>query len=137
MENKTYLLDTSAIFCLKDNEPGAGKVEQILTGAGQGKHQVIASFMTFMEYLYISLMRYGEEVARKVYLELTLLPIKVIESNEEIRLAAAELKANHNISLGDAWIGATALSHKAILVHKDPEYEQLKTIKCLALPYKG
>lgn len=137
MKNKAFLLDTSALFCLRDDETGADKVESILEESKKGKAQTIISFMSGMEYLYINLMRYGEEIARQAYLEFTLLPVSIVESNEEIRSIAAELKANHAISVADAWIAATALSEQAILVHKDPEYESLpKKIKQLALPYK-
>lgn len=136
--NKSYLLDTSAIFCLKDDEEGAPRVEKILEEARNGDCQAYLSFMSLMEYLYITLIRYGEDLARKAYLELTLLPLKTIESNEELRLAAAELKANHNLSVADAWIAATAKVEKAILVHKDPEFEAIsRSVKCLALPYKS
>jgi ribonuclease VapC len=137
VENKAFLLDTSALFCLKDDEEGAAKVEKILEESKKGDNRTIISFMTGMEYLYINLIRYGEETARRAYLELTLLPISIIESNEEIRLTAAELKAKHAISVADAWIAATALFEGAVLVHKDPEYESMpKSIKQLALPYK-
>lgn len=135
--NKTYVLDTSAIFCLKDDEEGASRIEKILEEARIGDCQVGVSFMSLMEYLYITLIRYGEDLARKAYLELTLLPLKIIESNEELRLAAAEFKANYNLSVADAWIAATAKIEAAILVHKDPEFEAVNhSIKCLALPYK-
>lgn len=136
-KNKAYVLDTSAIFCLKDNEDGALKVEEILEEANREACEVYLSFMSLMEYLYIALIRYGEDLARKAYLELSLLPIKIIESNEEIRLIAAEFKANYNISVADAWIAATAANEGAILVHKDPEYESLHNlVKCQCLPYK-
>ena len=137
-KNKSYVLDTSALFCLKDDEEGAARVENILQEAKNGNCQAYASFMSLMEYLYITLIRYGEDLAHKAYLELSLLPIKIIESNEDLRLAAAEFKANHNISVADAWIAATAKIIAATLVHKDPEFEAIKhSVKCLALPFKA
>jgi len=135
--NKIYVLDTSAIFCLKDNEIGAEKVEEILELADKGKTRVLLSFMTLMEYLYINLMRSGEDVAHKFDLQLTLLPVSVIESDEDLRVAAAGLKANYNISMADSWIAATAVNNDAILVHRDPEFDELKDIvRCINLPYK-
>lgn len=134
---KFYVLDTSAVFCLKDDEVGAARVEEILEEAKNKPSKVFVSFMTLMEYLYICFIRYGEELARRAYLELTLLPIETVESDEELRLIAAELKANHNISVADAWIAATAKKLNGILVHRDPEFEAIKhSINCLALPYK-
>lgn len=136
-KDKIYVLDTSAIFCLKDNEEGASKVENILEEAKNENCRAVVSFMGMMEYLYITMIRYGDELARRAYLELTMLPIEIIESNEDLRLCAAELKANHNISVADAWVAATAVAAKAILVHKDPEFEAIShSVKCLVLPYK-
>ena len=133
VDKKVYVLDTSAIFCLKDDASGADKVEKIL----QSQDTVYASFMTYMEYLYITMIKYGDERAREAYLRLTMLPIQVVESDEELRYLAAELKAKYNISLADAWIAATAKRLDAILIHKDPEFEALAdVIKCINLPYK-
>ena len=135
--SNAYVLDTSALFCLKDDEAGAAKIEEILEKAKSEQVKAFVSFMTFMEYLYICLIRYGDELARRAYLQLTLLPVEIIESDEELRLIAAELKANHNLSVADAWIAATARKFNAILVHKDPEFEAVKhSVNCLALPYK-
>ncbi|MFA4967589.1 MAG: PIN domain-containing protein [Candidatus Margulisiibacteriota bacterium] len=138
MENdKLYVLDTSAIFCLKDDDAGADKVEAILEAARRRRGKVFISFMTAMEYLYINFMRYGEEAGHKAYLEMTLLPLEIIESDEDLRLIAAELKAAHDISLADSWIAATAKKLNAVLVHRDPEFEPLKkNIDSLILPYK-
>ncbi len=41
------------------------------------------------------------------------------------------------MSVADAWIAALAQERQAILVHKDPEFEQVEAmIKVLKLPYK-
>lgn len=135
--SKSYVLDTSALFCLKDDEAGAARVEEILEKAKNRQNRTFVSFMTLMEYLYICFIRYGDELAHRAYLQLTLLPVEIIESDEELRLIAAELKANHNLSVADAWIAATAKKLNAILVHKDPEFEAVKhSVNCFALPYK-
>lgn len=41
------------------------------------------------------------------------------------------------ISFADSFVAATAIQKKAILVHKDPEFESLKDeVEQLILPYK-
>jgi len=41
-------------------------------------------------------------------------------------------------ALADAFVGATAQRFGALLIHKDPEFESLKSvIKLKALPYKA
>ena len=52
-------------------------------------------------------------------------------------MLAGQVKANYKLSFADARVAATALEFDAILVHKDPEFLELKNrIKMLELPYK-
>jgi predicted nucleic acid-binding protein len=69
------------------------------------------------------------------YLEL--LPLRRINITDAIFEKSIEIKATKNLSVCGSWIAATAVVEDAVLVHKDPEFEQLKTIvKLKALPYK-
>lgn len=131
-----YVLDTSALFCLKDNEAGAEEVEQILERAREA-HPVYVSFASLMEYFYVVYQELGRDEAYRAYLELKMLPLKVVESNESLRLLAGEMKALFPLSFADAWIAATAERLNAELVHKDPEFESLsKRLFLKPLPYK-
>jgi predicted nucleic acid-binding protein len=131
-----FVLDTSALISFKENEPGADDVDRILREAGP-KHRVYVSFMTLMEFFYIVQQEQGESTARRSYLELKQLPLHVVESDEELGLAAARIKASHRLSVADAWVAATAERLGAILVHKDPEFEPLqRTLTLQPLPYK-
>ncbi len=48
-----YLLDTSALLTLRDDEPGADVVADLLYQAQQGDVTCFASFMTQMELLVL------------------------------------------------------------------------------------
>jgi len=131
-----FVLDTSALLCLKENEPGAGVVEAILRQQGK-KETVFISFMSVMELAYILEQEQGETAAHQGILQLKQLPIQIVESDEPLGLAAARIKAGHKLSVADAWIAATAERLGATLVHKDPEFESLaKLIRLKALPWK-
>ncbi|MEK7656795.1 MAG: type II toxin-antitoxin system VapC family toxin [Elusimicrobiota bacterium] len=135
--SERWVLDTSALLCLKEDEPGASEVDRILREAG-GKGRVFVSFISLMEYFYVLQQERGELEARRGYLELKGLPLRVIESDEELGLASARLKASLRLSVADAWIAATAQRLGAVLVHKDPEFEQVRNAVSLrALPYKS
>ena len=68
---------------------------------------------------------------------LDLLPFKRINMTDPIFEKAIEIKATNSLSVCDSWIVATAIDTDSILVHKDPEFDQVKTIvKLMALPYK-
>lgn len=134
---ETFVLDTSALLCLKENEPGASEVEAILRQQGK-KETVFISFMSIMELAYILEQEQGEAAAREGILQLKQLPLQVVESDEPLGLAAARIKAGHKLSVADAWIAATAERLGATLVHKDPEFEPLaKIIRLKALPPKA
>ncbi len=132
-----FVLDTSALLTLHQDEPGAEAVETILAKNGQ-EHRVWICFISLMEFFYIVQQESGVEKARQSYGGLKQLPLMVMDSDEELGLIAASIKAIHQVSLADAWIAATTERLDATLMHKDPEFEQLKSrIKLQNLPYKN
>ncbi len=132
-----YLLDTSAIFALRDNEPGADQVEKILRETETGKCHTYVSFMTFMELFYVVWRQKGKGEALRTFLEMKMLPLERVEMSDPILLLAGELKATFPLSLADSWIAATAIDRQATLIHKDPEFEPLKErLTAKTLPYK-
>lgn len=135
MEN--YALDTSALITLREDEEGADLVEDILRRAMVGKACVFVSFISYMEMLYCTWRAEGKGPAHRTFLELKMLPIERVDVIDAVLFLAGEIKATCSLSLADSWVAATALHHKAILVHKDPEFEPLQDrIRLKSLPYK-
>jgi len=133
-----YLLDTSALMTLSEDEPGAQVVSDILMKAQKGDAYVYISFISVMEACYKVHQEKGEEAAGKMFHYLSHLPVKRIDVDDQLILSASSVKAQYTVSMADAWILATAKSLDAKLVHKDPEFEQLKeTIFQIILPYKS
>ena len=128
-----FLLDTSALVAFLENEAGADRVEEILK-----TKSLIIPFVALLEIYYITLKGKGQEFAEKRYAMLKSLPAEFVwEIDEPILLDAGRFKGRHNLSLADAIIAAMAKKHEAVLIHKDPEYEQLDNeVKQLPLPYK-
>jgi predicted nucleic acid-binding protein len=121
----TYLLDTSALMALRDDEPGAEHVAELLGAAASQRTLVYACFMSQMELLY-RVWRDESEAAGRLALEQCLaLPIQWVESNPQLLRLAAEVKATSSLSVADAWIAAAARLVGASLVHKDPEFAAL------------
>jgi predicted nucleic acid-binding protein len=136
-EIRNYLFDSSAFLTLFEDEDGAETVQRLLERAKKGEIIVFTSFVSFTEIFYITLREKGEEAAKKRIKIMNRLVITRVESSQELGLIAGRLKATHKISFADTWIAATAVFYDAILVHKDPEFEQLKDkVKVLELPYK-
>lgn len=133
MSLERYVLDTSALLTLMEEEAGAERVEQVLREA-----QVLLPWVVLLETHYITQQERGPAEADRRYALIKQLPATILwDMDEPTVLTAARLKAVHRLSLADALIGALAIREQAILLHKDPEFEALAGQVALeALPYK-
>jgi predicted nucleic acid-binding protein len=132
-----YVLDTSAWLTFIEDEDGADIVQDILDRADAGETEVLVSFMSFMEVYYISRQERDDQEAKERINLMAHLPIQRVDSNESQGILAAQLKAEYRLSVADCWIAALAIERQALLVHKDPEFEQVeKLLNVLKLPYK-
>jgi predicted nucleic acid-binding protein len=131
-----YLFDTSALLALRDNEPGADRVAELLDASANGGAACYGCFITLMEVMYRVWKDEGEEAGRAAYSACQLLAISWRHENSALLERAAEIKARFPLSLADAWIAAAALEVEAVLVHKDPEFERVDGLKQELLPYK-
>ena len=131
-----FVLDTSAILALWNEEDGAAFVEKILRDTPHNR-KIFVSFMTFMECRYRLWKDHGRNAADEIFLSLSLLPITRVDVDDTLLKTASELKAQHKISVADSWIIATAITRNATLVHKDPEFDALADkVTMKTLPYK-
>jgi predicted nucleic acid-binding protein len=136
MPAPVFLLDTSALMTLRDEEPGAERVAELLALAASGQARALACFMTRMELLYRVWKDEGEAEGRLVYEQCASLPLEWVHQTEALLVRAGEFKALHPVSVADAWIAACADLHGAILVHKDPEFRAVP-IRQEFLPFKA
>jgi predicted nucleic acid-binding protein len=128
-----YLLDTSALLTLIEDEMGAERVEQALT-----EGETCLPWLVLLEAYYVSLQERGQAEADRRYALAKQLPATIMWGvDEPILLTAARLRAAFHLSLADAIIAAFAIQEKAVLLHKDPELEALAgQVSLEALPYK-
>jgi predicted nucleic acid-binding protein len=129
----SFLLDTSAILALLEDEAGADRVETILR-----EGQVFITWTTLLEVFYMALRERGLAEADRRYSTLKQLAVTLLwEIDEPTLLVAGELKGTYRISFADAIIAAYAIQHEAVLVHKDPELSILQgQVTLEALPFK-
>lgn len=131
-----FVLDTSALLALRDDEPGAERVAALLEATARGELACHGCFISQMELLYRVWKDEGEAAGRMAYSQCLRLPISWLHESPELLERAAAIKACFPLSLADAWIAATALQLDALLVHKDPEFEKVADLKQECLPYK-
>ena len=125
---RSFVLDTSALLALREDEPGADRVEALLAQASKKQCRLLVSFMTRMELLYCIRRKEGEQASRQGLRLVDSFEIDWISCRPEILEKAAQIKSAGRISVADSWIAATAVVYAATLVHKDPEFESLQDI---------
>jgi len=132
----SYVLDTSAVLTLLNNESGTETVLDLLESARSGHAIVYLPFMTLMELEYQGLRRLGRGETHQVLSLVSAWPVEIENSTEVWRHEAATIKATTPLSVADVWICGLARLRDAELVHKDPEYDAVPDMKALQLPYK-
>lgn len=131
-----FVLDTSAILTLRDDEPGADRVAEVLGFATRGKAKCYGCFISLMEVYYRVWRDEGKAAAQLAYQQCLALPMEWLSNSEALLVKAAEYKAIYPLSLADAWIAACASEQGAVLLHKDPEFKPLPVTQEL-LPLKA
>lgn len=130
-----YLLDTSALLTLRDDEDGADDVARHLDAGSRTGVPCRICFISLMELYYRVWQDEGRAQGRLAYEQCRSLPLIVVHEDAGLLEMAAEVKATCRLSVADAWIAASAILLQATLVHKDPEFEPLD-IPQHRLPYK-
>ena len=132
-----YVLDTSALFALIENEEGVSEVETLLLQAIEGQHELVISIVSEIEVFYISLREQGEVIAHERLGLLNDLPVKHELLDVNLIRIIGELKAGYSLSFADCCIAGLAREIGTVLVHKDPEFEAIEhlVVQC-KLPYK-
>lgn len=135
--NDRFLLDTSAILALTDQEDGAQTVEALLERAAAAECAVEICAASLMELYYISLQETNEDEAVQLVGIVKSWPVTWVYPDEKALMLAGRIKAFHRLSFADALIAAVAKLRGATLVHKDPELVALAPeLALLSLPYK-
>ena len=130
---ESYVFDTSALLTLWNDEDGADLLEKLLREGSD----IYVSFMSYMESRYRIWKNAGKEESEDFSKYAELLPLTRTDMTDSIFEKAIEIKATKSLSVCDSWIIATAMALGSTLVHKDPEFEQVKDmVRLKTLPYK-
>ena len=126
---KRFLLDTSALLTLRDDEAGADRVAKVLGLASSGKAKCFGCFITLMEVYYRVWRDEDKAAGQLAYQQCLALPVEWMSNNEALLAKSAEYKALYSLSIANAWIAACAAEQGAVLLHKDPEFKPLPVMQ--------
>ena len=118
-----YVLDSFAVLAYLGNEEGADKVEELIDKAEKGEIKLFMNYVNLGEVYYIVTREFGTAKANEAVAIVKRLPIEFVEVNESLALTAGRIKAMHSLSYADAFVVATAIDKKGIIVTGDREFE--------------
>ena len=132
-----YVFDTSALVSFIENESGADHIAELLELAIAHQVEIFVSVISLVELYYISVRSQNKEIAESRQNLIEQWPIVIEGIDGTYIRSAGHIKARSPMSIADCLIASLAMLKNAILVHKDPESEQIKnSIEQIALPYK-
>lgn len=123
---KTRLLDSFAILAWLQNEPGADRVEALLTQAQRRKTFLLLNVINLGEVYYRLARQHGHPLAHTIIRQLETVPIRLYPCDHDLAIEAAKIKADYPMAYADAFAVATALKEHAVIITGDPEFHQVE-----------
>ena len=120
------VLDSYALLAYLRDEAGAEPVQALLEKASRKDAPLLMTEVNYAEVKYIVLRKDGKAAWTQVEASLGSLPIEFVPATRGLADSAADFKANHRISLADAFAAALARERKAELITGDPEFKALE-----------
>lgn len=111
-------------------------VRELLEESERDRGMVYLSVVTLTEVVSSLSKTHGESVARDEMQVVLSLPAQIEPPTSAQCAEAGWLRGRHRLSTADAIIAVQAMTAGAVLVHKDPEFEQVVGLKQRRLPYK-
>ena len=129
-EHPRYVLDSFAWLAWFADEPGAAIVQTLLEKARRNEVDIHVSWMNVSEVYCITARRSLDSdrhmAAKKAVEVIENLPVHIHAISKNEALAAARFKADHALSLADAFAASLAKTHAAQIVTGDPEFQPLE-----------
>ena len=117
------VLDSWALLCYLEEEPGNGKIIELFEKAVESSKPVLMCIVNWGEVYYQVVRRYGEQKAQEIEQLIQTLPITLVEANKELTREAARIKATKRMAYADCFAVALARLKKADLYTGDPEFK--------------
>ena len=125
---KNAVFDSFALLAFIFNESDADRVADYFKKALVDKKRIFISTVNWAEVMYRVIRAQGRTAWKAVQSRLHDLPIELVNADLTLSEAAAEFKAEHRMSLADAYAAALAQIKNAELVTGDAEFQPLERV---------
>jgi len=120
------VLDSWALLCYLEQEPGYEKIIELFEKAVQSSKPLLMCIVNWGEVYYQVARRFGDQKALEIEQLIQTLPITLIEANKELTREAARIKATKKMAYADCFAIALARLKKAELYTGDPEFRAVE-----------
>jgi predicted nucleic acid-binding protein len=129
---KEKVLDSWALLCYLEQEPGFEKVVELFEKAVQFSKPLLMCTINWGEVYYQVARRFGEEKAQEIERLIESFPISLVDADKKLTREAARMKATKPMAYADCFVAALARLQKAELYTRDPEFKAVeKEIKII------
>lgn len=131
---KEKVLDSWALLCYLEQEPGFEKVVELFEKAVQFSKPLLMCMVNWGEVYYQVARRFGEGKAQEIEQLIESFPISLVDADKELTREAARMKATKPMAYADCFAAALARLQKAELYTGDPKFKAVeKEIKVVWL----
>jgi predicted nucleic acid-binding protein len=120
------VLDSWALLCYLEQEPGYEKIIDLFDKAVESSKPLLMCIVNWGEVYYQVMRRFGDQKAQEIEQLTQTLPITLIEANKELTREAARIKATKRMAYKDCFAVALARLKKAELYTGDNEFKAVE-----------
>jgi predicted nucleic acid-binding protein len=120
------VLDSWALLCYLEQEPGYEKIIELFEEAVESSKPLFMCIVNWGEVYYQVARRFGEQKAQEIEKLIQTLPITLVEADKELTREAARIKATKKMAYADCFAVALARLKKAELYTGDPEFRAVE-----------
>jgi len=124
-----FVFDAFALLAMFKAEPGGPRVRELIQEAIRGEVTLTMATVNLGEVFYKTVRQSGLERAKAVLAAARQLPIEIAPVDQDLALAAAEIKGLHRISYADCIAAALAQRLDATFVTGDDGFRQIADLK--------
>jgi ribonuclease VapC len=127
------VFDSFALLAFLEDEESAAFVGELLDSSAKGHQATFVSIINLGEVLYIIERERGLAQAQEALARIDELPIRIVDVDRPLALAAAHIKALNSLAYADCFGAALAQSVEAALVTGDSEFKKAAISKELPI----
>ena len=120
------VFDSWALLAFLEDEPSAGKVEDLITQANESRGRLLISVINLGEIWYSLARSRSKQAADQALEEISRLGFIIFDADWPLTRIAASFKARFRLAYADCFAAALAKVHHCQVVTGDPEFKQLE-----------